>query len=238
MRRSGFTIALIGADGAGKTTLAHHLAENLPGPTLYLYLGINPEASTTVLPLTRFLWALRHSGRADLGCGGPRRFGTTPRQDRRRGPLPLRSARGFIQGWVRLLILLLEEWYRQVHARRARTRGATVILDRHFYFDYYAHDVTDLSGRRSLFRRIHGWFLTLLPLPDLVLILDAPPHVLYGRKPEGELADIVRRREEYLAIARAFPNVRVIDAARSPEEVEGEVVDIISSEIRPRWPDD
>ena len=230
MRHGGITVALIGADGAGKTTLAHRLREKLPGPTLYLYLGINPEASSTALPITRAIRALRRSRGVAVEQGGPREF-TTKHHLERDAPSFAGSALGLVRRWVRLLNLLLEEWYRQLHARRARAQGTTVILDRHFFFDYYAHDITDLSGRRSPLRRIHGWFLSLLPLPDLVVLLDAPPNVLYARKPEGSFADVARRRGEYLEISKAFGNVRRVNAARSRTEVEQEVFGIISDEI-------
>jgi len=35
--RSAFTVAVIGADGAGKTTVAKRVAEITPLPTRYLY---------------------------------------------------------------------------------------------------------------------------------------------------------------------------------------------------------
>lgn len=230
MRRGGITVALIGADGAGKTTLAHRLTEKLPGPTLYLYLGINPDASSTALPTTRAIRAFRRSRGNRVEQGGPRQFTTKHHGERDVASLA-GSALRLVRGWVRLLNLLLEEWYRQRHARRAKAQGTTVILDRHFFFDYYAHDVTDLSGRRSPLRRIHGWFLSLLPLPDLVLLLDAPPNVLYARKPEGSPADVARRRGEFLEISKAFGNVRRVNAARPRPEVEQEVIAIISDEL-------
>ena len=39
------TIALIGADGSGKTTIAKMLLESPPAKMKYLYMGLNIESS-------------------------------------------------------------------------------------------------------------------------------------------------------------------------------------------------
>ncbi|MGH3091699.1 MAG: hypothetical protein ACRDOG_05135, partial [Gaiellaceae bacterium] len=55
----GFTVALIGPDGAGKTTVARRLEGSLEGPVKYLYMGVNPDASNHLLPTTRLAHALK-----------------------------------------------------------------------------------------------------------------------------------------------------------------------------------
>ena len=47
------TVALIGADGAGKTSVARALERSRDLPIKYLYMGINTEASNHMLPTTR-----------------------------------------------------------------------------------------------------------------------------------------------------------------------------------------
>ena len=54
-KRRGFTIALIGPDGAGKTTLAEKLQRNLPFPIRYLYMGVSLESSNVTLPTSRLI---------------------------------------------------------------------------------------------------------------------------------------------------------------------------------------
>ena len=48
-----FSVALIGADGAGKTTVGRMLEQRSTLPVRYLYMGLNPAASNRMLPTTR-----------------------------------------------------------------------------------------------------------------------------------------------------------------------------------------
>src|SRR6266571_1664289 len=72
-----FTVALIGPDGAGKTTIGRRLEQTLPLPVRYVYMGINYEASNHVLPTTRLIRVdppcpARIPGPAGPDTAGPR----------------------------------------------------------------------------------------------------------------------------------------------------------------------
>ena len=67
-----FTVALIGPDGAGKTTIGRRLEQTLPLPVRYVYMGINYEASNHVLPTTRLIRAARRARGVGPDTAGPR----------------------------------------------------------------------------------------------------------------------------------------------------------------------
>jgi thymidylate kinase len=118
---------------------------------------------------------------------------------------------------------IAEEWYRQAIAAVHQRRGRVVVFDRHFFCDYYAHDVVDRPGR-SLASRVHGFNLRrLYPRPDLVVLLDAPATVLHARKGEGTVESIEARRREYLGQAGLFRRFAVVDASQPTEAVVAEV---------------
>jgi thymidylate kinase len=219
------SVALVGADGAGKTTVARHLAETLPLPVTYLYMGINAEASNVALPTTRLFRRLRKSLGVAPDQGGPpdpSRSASRPRNPARRLLRGVKSSLG-------LANRIVEEWHRDRVARAHLRRGEVVLFDRHFYFDYYFHDVADTSEKRSLGSRIHGLLLErTVARPDLVLCLDAPAEVLFARKGEGTVELCEARRQEYLRMAPRFDRFVVIDATRPLEAVLAEVAERIT----------
>jgi thymidylate kinase len=203
---SPFTVALVGADGVGKTTIARRLERDHPLPIRYLYMGVNPAASDRLLPSTRLGDRLRSA--ADRPRGGP----------------VTRSVRA----GLRVGNLIAEEWYRQFRVWGHLRRGTVVVFDRHFLADYRAHDMTGHSSL-PLSRRLHGFLLArAYPRPDLVICLDAPPEVLHARKSEDSIERLARRRQEYLDQAATDDGVVVVDATRSLEEVTAEVFDVVS----------
>lgn len=218
-----FTVALVGADGAGKSTIARSLPEHLPFPSAYLYMGVASASSNHALPTTRLAHAVRRSLGRREDHGPPDADGADGAGTGGRGPL------GEARAVLRLANRLAEEWYRQGLVWSARARGRVVVFDRHFYLDFHAHHIAPAGGSpRRWTDRLHGRLLDrAYPRPDLVIHLDAPPEVLLARKGEGTLESLARRRAEYVAIAPKFADFVVVDASRPLEVVRAEVVDRI-----------
>jgi thymidylate kinase len=216
------TVALIGADGAGKTTLARWLEQSGELPIKYLYMGINREASNHVLPTTRLVRAVKRAlGGADQG-GPPDPTRKTAK--RKRG---LKRVWSEAKGAARMANQLCEEWYRVSVARRFERQGFLVLYDRHFFADYWAHDVNGSGGARSYAQALHGRLLRRLPQPDRTILLDAPAEVLYARKREGTLEALDARRREYLDLCAELPGSAVVDASQPMEAVRAQVLDIL-----------
>lgn len=217
----GLSVALIGADGSGKTTVGRALERTLPVPTRYLYMGLNAEASNVLLPTTRLVLAWKRARGANARAEGTP---AAPPSATRSWP---RRARSAVRSTLGLLNRLGEEWFRQGLAWVHLRRGRIVIFDRHFYSDFYAHDIAS-PGKRSLRRVIHGFVLKhLYPKPDLLVLLDAPTSVLWQRKPEGTKDALARRREEYLLLPENGVPLAIVDAAQPEETVVREVAQLV-----------
>ncbi len=228
-RGSRLAVALVGADGAGKSTISEMLENaSLPRPVKTIYMGVNLEASSLMLPTTRLLLAVKRArgSRPDLVASRLR----TPLDDP--AGQPHQTRRASLKDGTRLTVWMLEEWLRQAVATAYGARGYIVVFDRHFFADYYHTDIVSRGAGHGWFGRFHGWMLShAYPKPDLVICLDAPSEVLYLRKPESSAEWLEQRRQQYLALAGVVPAFVVIDADRPLDAVFGDVVEC----IRTHW---
>jgi thymidylate kinase len=197
----GFTIALLGPDGSGKTTVARRLIEALGPDARYMYMSINPASGNHVLPTTRLAWVLR--GRPEHIEGLRRRHSS--------------RVVGVGAELLALANQVAEECYRLLIARWHVLRGRMVVFDRHYYFDYYATDV--VAAERRWEDRLHGLVLQRLPRPDLPLYLDAPPEVLHARKGEGTLESLTALRHDLLAAVASHPDSVIVDGNAPVDDV-------------------
>lgn len=219
-----FTVAVIGPDGAGKSTVTQRLQETLPLPVKYVYMGVNLESSNLVLPTTRLILEIkrRRGGRPDMtGPPDPTRT-QAPRQKGLKGLVKE------VKTGLRLSNLMAEEWYRRSVVKKYLRQGYIVLSDRHFFCDYYAHDIAVDRSQLPLARRAHGAMLErYYPRPDLLICLDAPAEVLFARKGEGTIEMLEARRQEYLRLREAVPHFAIVDATQSLDAVVQQTAAII-----------
>ncbi len=215
------TVAIIGADGAGKTTIANRLVESFPLPVKYLYMGMNPQSSNFALPTSRLIYRLkmnRFQRQSYASENGVPAFMSLHTIEHRR------DRRGRIGAGARLLNRMAEETYRQFVSWIFQLRGYIVLYDRHFLFDFSTknHEVSDHSKRLS--SRIHLWFLNhIYPMPDLIIFLDAPPEILLTRKQEVPLEYLQARREAFLDKGEEVSGFVRVDADQPLDTVYEEV---------------
>lgn len=218
------SVAIIGPDGAGKSTICQNIASDFYVPVKYLYMGVSLDSSNTMLPTTRLVHKIKRAAGSQPDTHGPRSSAvpiTTPKG------LPKRIFKE-VKALFRLGYWLTEEWYRQVLTWYYQISGKIVIFDRHFFFDYYHYDIAKTNQKRSLARRIHGFVLQrFYPKPDLVIFLDAPGEVLYARKKEGTIELLEQRRHEFLEFQNLVKHFVIVDVTQSKEKALKDVKEII-----------
>lgn len=218
------TVALTGPDGAGKSTLSKRMETSLRIPVKYIYMGINLEASNLVAPTTFFWERTKQAiGLQPNKKGGPPDSGGYKPLSKN----PLKRVARELKSGLRATNLIFEEWFRQIIAWYYQVRGYVVIFDRHFFFDYFAHHIAN-NPERSIGHRIHGRMLKhFFPKPNLVILLDAPPEILFARKGEGTLESLEHRRREYLKLRDMVNHFVIVDASQPEDKVSKQVSDLV-----------
>src|SRR5229473_8407894 len=220
-----FSVALIGPDGAGKTTLTARLRQSSAIPVKCLYMGINIEASDHALPTSRLVAYFKRRQNTEFGeyrCGDDSPPG---------GGNAKRSLSGWVWATGRLINRLLEEWYRQLLSWGYQIRGYAVVYDRHFLYDFTLDGID--GEKQPADKRLHRWLLEkCYPQPHLTIYLDAPAEVLFARKGEKTLEELQRRRQAFLQLKYRAKNFAQIDATRPFDVVHAEVSGLIEREYR------
>ena len=227
----GLLVAVLGADGSGKSTLTGDLRRWFAPKydTYAVYLGSGDGPSSVLrLPLR---WAKQHI----LGLSKTNSPGTTPGGQRSKS---LQLSRVI---WA--LVLAREKRQKLQRAMLARTRGLLVITDR--------YPQTQVAGSNDG-PLLSGWIQSANPLlrfvarrelapytladrfpPDLILRLDVAPDVAAGRRP-GQSRDYLKARID-LVTGLEFPRSRfgivALDANRPYDSVLGDAIQAIFSRM-------
>lgn len=219
------SVALVGGDGAGKSSIARELVSLSEGKARYVYMGMNPDSSNFSLPTTKIMFAVKKR-KAGADNGRPVSLHTLESR---------KVERGKLFSALRLLNRIAEESVRQLISWGHQAAGRVVIYDRHFLFDYWP---TPTGSSHGLADRVHLWFLRrIYPKPGLVIFLDAPSEVLLARKQEVPAGYLEKRRAAVRDAGRFIRRFEVVDASRPFDQVLGSVLvlvgDVMSGLVRP-----
>jgi thymidylate kinase len=140
-------------------------------------------------------------------------------------------ARSLVTSLMRLGYWFAYHMFSFVGLRLALARSTLVLYDRHF--------VDILVDAKRYRYGGPAWTLRLLwqliPKPDLVILLDAPPQVLQARKQEVPFEVTASQCQAYLSLIRTLRNGRIVDASESKERVADKVAELILAELRFRF---
>jgi len=142
------------------------------------------------------------------------------------GARPVSSVPG-----VDLLVRLVRLRAVSARARMHQWRGRLVVFDR-YTLDARLPAVTGERARTRLRRWLLGH---ACPLPDLVIVLDAPGEVLHARSGEHTVEALDAQRRRYLALVGTIPHAVVVDAQAEPEKVVRRVTALVWERYREAW---
>jgi len=217
-----FTVALIGGDGAGKSTIAEKLEASSEFTAKTIYLGMSTQSSNFSLPTSKIVYFFKKKRyQTEVESTGKTPEDKIPayyyeNKNKKRSLI-----------WVigRFVNRLAELIYRQWIAWKYLRKGIVVIYDRHIIFES-TPDVGTKHTKKS--DGIFYWIVDhLFPKPDLSILLDAPAEVLYARKQESTLEHLSRRRLAYIEKGKNTKNFFIVDATQRPENVYKDVLHLI-----------
>lgn len=218
-----FTVAFIGPDGTGKTTIARKLEASLLIPAKYLYMGFAPDSSNIMLPTTRLVYALKRK----LGIKPSVSKLPVSNDEKPKNKGIVKRIKRKFRSNLRMVNWLIEECFRFLLAFYYNRRGYVVLFDRHFFFDSPVLNVLDLHFHRFLLKKVY-------PKPDLVIYLDAPGEVLFKRKGEESIEKLERLRKNYLQLCHQTEHFVKVDATQSEIETTRDVADHIMNFYKSR----
>lgn len=192
-------ITLLGVDGSGKSSVLVELEQMLAG-TAYSGLFVlhrRPQFMYRTATASRE-GSIEHYGKAPHG-----RF---------------RSAVKLAAMWLDWLV----GYFVLIRGRRAQ--GMLVVADRHSLLDIL---VDPLRYRYGGSPRWVETAVRFLPMPDAIVLLDAPTAVLQSRKQELSESQAAQLRHNYLTLVQANPPGYVVDASQPLPQVVADVQHII-----------
>lgn len=188
----GLSIAFIGPDGAGKTTFINLLDKHLNEHgivTRHAYMGpwFRNKFITTL--------ALDKLGAdpADEIVGLSEVVEPLPRA--------IKKTKGIIRRYLYYFNAPLESGYRYFrYVYLQSLRGRVVLIDRYTHDLEVGYKNKEVKNNRWLRRLI----LKMTPSPDAIFLLYNDPQVVWARKKEYELDDILWSMEQYLDISNRY----------------------------------
>ncbi|MGE9270672.1 MAG: dTMP kinase [Verrucomicrobiales bacterium] len=194
-------IAFLGCDGSGKSAVIRALADRFEAEGCSVWLGHWRPTPFRV-------------SSASAGKKAATASVEDPHGQARRG----RLASIVKLGW-----LATNWWTAWLRGLRGRSRTGQVLFDR-YYLDLLVDPMRYRYDGPVWLVRIAS---RMLPRPDRVFFLDAPPEVLLSRKQEVTREALVASRARYLEVCREAPECEIIDATKPLEEVIEDVYRLI-----------
>lgn len=223
IRGDGFIVAVLGADGSGKSTqvarLIQELSKKLDARYIYMGSGVGPAS-----------WHRKFIAYAfrTIKTVLPRRVSNKTHSDRKHQKKQRQLSASM---YIRALSLAVEKRSKLKKAAAARGRGAVVITDRYpqmqiaGFNDGMLLADSDINSSR-LARAISGMERYLFSYsskvkPDLVIKLTGDPDILHGRRADELTREAIVRKQEGIRSLKFSAESLVVeqDALRPIEQV-------------------
>lgn len=185
-------IAIIGPDGAGKTTVANNIENIYAGKVVHK--AANFEILPTFTEIKNFLIFSKQNKRNEEGYKG---FHSGMQQ----------NPNHLIKSFVLILWYMIDLNLGRINLARAKKNDELYVFARYFY-DYYFQ-----IANKSVPHIFLDLFLKLVPKPDLVFYIKRDARDIYEGKPELSLDEIIRQQDVIEILAKRNDNFCIVDGS-------------------------
>jgi thymidylate kinase len=218
----GLFIAIVGGDGAGKTTVIDELYEWLSG-----------KFEVKKLHLGKPAWSLM-----TIAIRGTLKIGTLLHLYHFEGDVYEESLEPHGYPWfIRAVCTARDRYLTYIQARRSSSNGSLVLCDRYALLDFMKMDGPQCEFAITNSPKMN-WFLKFLTdkeksyyqqikLPDLLIVLKVDPEIAVQRKVDETEASVRARSSEVWDLDWGKLSAFEINANRSKEEVLSQVKTLV-----------
>ena len=214
----GLFIAIVGGDGAGKTTLIDEL-----------YKWLSEKFEVKKVHMGKPAWSM-----ATIVIRGILKIGTLLRLYTFEGDIYEESFQPHGFPWfIRAVCTARDRFLTYIQARRASSNGRLVLCDRYSFTDLMKMDAPECRSAVAISKKTNWFFKFLINkeesyyrqinFPDLLIILKVDPEVAVQRKKDETDVSVRARSTEVWEIDWSGTSGIVIDASLGREEVISEV---------------
>lgn len=197
-KQPGYTIAFLGTDGSGKSTVINAITPILNEA---FHNGIRYEhMRPNHIPSLAVAMGKKKNDEPTGVCSNP--HGSKPS--------------GFAGSLLRVSYYMLDYtwgYFRKVFLDKA-FKTHIWLFDR-YYYDYL---IDPRRGRISLPKWILKFYGIFVPTPDIVLCLGGDPGKIYARKPETSLEEVTRQTNVLKSFCNSNKKAVWIDTTTTPQE--------------------
>jgi thymidylate kinase len=141
------------------------------------------------------------------------------------------APRSYFSSIAKMVYLVVDYWLGYLtQVRPAIVHTKLVVFDRYFYDILVDPKRIRYGGPKWL----PAFLSKLLPKPEVVLLLNAPPEVLWSRKQEVTYEEVVRQQKAYLQVAKDSGSITVIDASQPLSKVVDDALEAIIAHFSSR----
>lgn len=224
------SVALIGPDGVGKSTIIEELIKSLPFGIKTVYMGWSDHSNTLKLPTSRWLYnrynkpkQASNEQQAQGTKSTESTSSTTPSEPTKKSP-PKKLT---WKQWPGVINEILEQYTRYFYAKFYQLRGYYVLYDRYVYDQFIYNATTDESLLKPQDKILGNFFKRYFPSPDITVLLSGNASVIHKRKDELSIDKIAKRIELYENLGVNDASFHIVSVEQSIESEVREISNLV-----------